>query len=54
MRRSHKPILTLFAALLALPLLAACARPGAAPPVRDDTRDIDHPDRGMRDSHDVM
>jgi hypothetical protein len=40
-----------FAALLAL---TACAKPGSQPAAQtqhDDTRGIDHPDRGMRDSH---
>jgi hypothetical protein len=54
MRHWMKRRLALNAVLLALLTLTACARPGAAPPLRDDTRDIDHPDRGMRDSHDVM
>jgi hypothetical protein len=42
-------------ALAALLALAACARPpagnGSTQTIRDDTRDYDHPDHGMRDSH---
>jgi hypothetical protein len=42
-------------ALAALLALTACAQPArngnGATPMRDDTRAIDHPDRGMRDSH---
>ena len=46
--------LALMAAFVALLVLTACAKPGSQPAAQtfhDDTRDIDHPDRGMRDSH---
>jgi len=36
--------------LLAALLLAACAKPGSHPPLRDDTQNIDRPDRGMTKS----
>jgi len=47
MARSRKPVLVLMTAVITVLALTACARPGTAPPVRDDTQDIDHPDRGM-------
>ena len=52
MAGSGKPGPALMLALAALVLLAACAPPprsgSSPPPRRDDTRDNDHPDRGMR------
>jgi hypothetical protein len=54
MQHLVRRLLALSAVLLALLAIAACAQPphgGSAPQIRDDTRDYDHPDRGMRDSH---
>jgi len=51
MARTQKPALAFMAAVVALLALTACAQPGRnAPPVRDDTRDNDHADRGMTKS----
>jgi hypothetical protein len=53
MARSGKTGLALSTVLAALLALGACAQPARNGPqtIHDDTRDVDHPDRGMRDSH---
>jgi hypothetical protein len=53
MARSGTIALALSAVFAALLALSACAQPAhnGPQPTHDDTRDVDHPDRGMRDNH---